>query len=106
MGDYVDNAVQNEGLDCPVCGEARAFTIDPNNPAAGYCVAEDEIHTIRPVIDFSCRVCGVTCAIAPDPPARAICPEHCEDHSFVYDRDRRGKYCEHCDEEMPFDWNN
>ena len=46
-GDYVDRAVQNEGLDCPVCGERRAFTIDDKNPANGYCVAEDVIHTIK-----------------------------------------------------------
>ena len=55
-GDYVDNAVQNEALDCPVCGQARSFTIDPTNPAAGYCVAEDVIHTVK-AITITCHFC-------------------------------------------------
>jgi hypothetical protein len=40
-------------------------------------------------IDFSCRVCGIQCAIAPDPPERAVCPDHCEDHNYVYSREDR-----------------
>lgn len=55
-GDYVDHAVKNEPVDCPVCGQTRAFTIDPLNPASGYCVAEDEIHTMRAVTDV-CAFC-------------------------------------------------
>jgi hypothetical protein len=55
-GDYVDNAVQTEALDCPVCGQARSFTIDPTNPAAGYCVAENAIHTIK-AITVTCAFC-------------------------------------------------
>ena len=54
-------------------------------------------------IDFSCRVCGVQCAVAPDPPARAVCPEHCEDHNYVYMREARGHFCQHCDQEAPLD---
>lgn len=55
-------------------------------------------------IDFSCRVCGVQCAIAPDPPARAVCPEHCEDHDYEYQRSERGTYCNHCGQQAPEDW--
>lgn len=55
-------------------------------------------------IDFSCRVCGVQCAIAPDPPARAVCPEHCEDHDYIHDSSRAAKFCQHCDQEEPEDW--
>lgn len=54
--DYVDQAVQNEPVDCPVCGQVRAFTIDPLNPASGYCVAEDAIHTMRAITD-PCAFC-------------------------------------------------
>lgn len=55
-------------------------------------------------VDYSCRVCGVQCASAPDPPARAVCPEHCEDHDYAYERNLRGHYCQHCGEEAPIDW--
>lgn len=58
-------------------------------------------------IDFSCRVCGIECDSAPaDPLARAVCVEHCEDHDYVYDRHRQGKYCLHCDQEQPHDWSD
>lgn len=56
-GDYVDKAVQSEALDCPVCNAVRAFTIDENNPAAGYCVAEDVIHTIKAINIAECAFC-------------------------------------------------
>ena len=52
-------------------------------------------------IDFSCGVCGIQCDIAPDPPARAVCPEHCEDHDYEYQRELRGTYCNHCGEQAP-----
>lgn len=55
-------------------------------------------------IDFSCRVCGIQCAIAPDPPERAVCPEHCEDHDYVHDPSRAAKFCQHCDQEESEDW--
>lgn len=58
----------------------------------------------EPAIDFTCRVCGVECAIAPDPPERAVCPEHCEDHRYEYDPWRRGKFCVECDNEQPDDF--
>jgi hypothetical protein len=59
---------------------------------------------IRPVIDFSCRVCGVQCDTAPDPPDRAVCPEHCEDHEYEYVRSERGHFCKHCNQPRPEDW--
>ena len=52
-------------------------------------------------IDFSCRVCGVQCAIAPDPPGRAVCEDHCEDHEYIYCKDERGWFCTHCWKEQP-----
>jgi len=55
-------------------------------------------------IDFTCKVCGKECDCAPDPPDRAVCPEHCEDHDYEYDRMRRGKFCKHCDEPVPEDY--
>jgi predicted nucleic acid-binding Zn ribbon protein len=43
---------------------------------------------------FACRVCGVACAIAPVPPGRAVCEDHCEDHEYDYDPHRRDKLWE------------
>jgi hypothetical protein len=62
----------------------------------------DEFKSIPGVIqiDFSCRVCGKECDVAPDPPARAVCEEHCEDHEYEYDKWRRGKFCKHCDRQQ------
>lgn len=60
----------------------------------------------RVLIDFSCCVCGVECDGAPDPPARAVCPEHCEDHDYRYERELRGHFCSHCGQEAPDDWND
>lgn len=57
-------------------------------------------------IDFSCRECGVQCAVAPDPPERAVCPVHCEDHDYRHDRSRAGSFCIHCDEQRPEDWDD
>lgn len=33
-------------------------------------------------VHFQCRVCGVECPVAPDPPATAVCEEHCEFHEY------------------------
>lgn len=55
-------------------------------------------------IDFSCRVCGIQCDSAPDPPARAVCPNCCEDHDYRYERELRGHYCFHCGAQAPEDW--
>lgn len=57
-----------------------------------------------PAIDFSCRVCGVQCAVAPDPPERAVCPAHCEDHEYEYVEGERRHACTHCGQEPPEDW--
>ena len=57
-------------------------------------------------IDFSCRVCGKECATAPDPPDRAVCEEHCEDHDYCYEPGERGHLCTHCNQRRPGDWNN
>jgi hypothetical protein len=55
---------------------------------------------------FSCRVCGAMCPIAPEPPARAVCEAHCEDHDYRYERDVQGHRCIHCDAPRPEDWGN
>jgi hypothetical protein len=67
-------------------------------------IPKDSLSDAAQPIDFSCGVCGVECAIAPDPPARAVCPKHCEDHNYVHDSSRAGKFCEYCDQEQPEDW--
>lgn len=36
--------------------------------------------------DFKCKVCGVECDVAPADNSGAICPDHCEDHDYIYDR--------------------
>jgi prolyl-tRNA editing enzyme YbaK/EbsC (Cys-tRNA(Pro) deacylase) len=53
--------------------------------------------------DFACHVCGAQCAIAPEPPAKTVCQEHCEDHEYVYIASE-GKRCIHCHAEPPDDW--
>lgn len=55
-------------------------------------------------IDFNCHVCGKACPIAPDPPGRAVCEDHCEDHDYQYDKSRRNRFCVHCDKQVPDDW--
>lgn len=54
--------------------------------------------------DFSCRVCGVQCDVAPDPPERAVCPAHCEDHDYEYVQGERRHCCKHCGQDRPKDW--
>jgi hypothetical protein len=56
--------------------------------------------------DFHCHVCGKETDLAPDPPEKAVCPEHCEDHNYVYIRGERRHACEHCGQERPQDWND
>jgi hypothetical protein len=55
-------------------------------------------------VDFSCWVCGTECASAPDPPERAVCPEHCPDHDYRYSREERTHYCYVCGQLQPEDW--
>ena len=55
-------------------------------------------------IDFSCRVCGDQCAVAPDPPERAVCEDHCPDHEYEYDKWRRSHFCKTCDKQVDPDW--
>ena len=55
-------------------------------------------------IDFTCRVCGKLCDVAPNPPDRAVCPEHCDDHDYIYYREERTHYCKNCGQEPPADW--
>ena len=53
---------------------------------------------------FKCRVCGCDTEVAPDWPARAVCPEHCEDHQYQYDLGERQHSCVHCNAFPPDDW--
>lgn len=53
---------------------------------------------------FACRVCGKECDVAPDPPDRAVCPEHCEDHEYRYEKGERRDSCTHCGQDRPEDW--
>ena len=50
--------------------------------------------------NFKCRICGIECPIAPDPPDRAVCETHCEDHQYEYDPWRRGHFCVNCDKQV------
>lgn len=54
-------------------------------------------------IDFSCQVCGKECPVAPNPPERAVCEEHCENHEYLYDSMRGGRFCTRCDKEQDYD---
>lgn len=61
---------------------------------------------------FTCRVCGCETdthpveenAIGELVGVQGICPEHCEDHDYEYDDLARGHYCQHCNQEAPYDW--
>jgi hypothetical protein len=33
-----------------------------------------------------------------------VCPEHCEDHQYYYERFERRHLCTHCGQERPVDW--
>ena len=35
--------------------------------------------------------------------AARVCEEHCPDHDYEYDRDRRGHFCRWCDAQRPAD---
>lgn len=56
-----------------------------------------------PKPSFKCRVCGTSLDSAPCWPFRGTCPEHCPEHDYEYDRDRRERACVHCGELMPYD---
>lgn len=51
-----------------------------------------------------CRECGIEVDSWPDPPALPICPDCCDDHDYVYERELRGKFCIHCGNKEPEDW--
>src|SRR3569833_378976 len=55
-------------------------------------------------VDYSCLVCGKQCDSAPDWPLRAVCPEHCEAHDYVYSREERRHYCNICGQDRPDDY--
>lgn len=46
--------------------------------------------------DFHCRDCGAETSIAPDPPARAVCEECCDDHDYRYLAGERNHVCMNC----------
>lgn len=52
----------NDGsLDCPMCGECRAFTISETDPALGFCAVENQAYRIQPgpgAQKVECSVCG------------------------------------------------
>lgn len=61
---------------------------------------------------FTCRVCGCETDTHPLEEnqlgemigVQGVCPDHCEDHDYEYDRDRREHYCVHCDQLAPDDY--
>lgn len=52
---------------------------------------------------FKCKVCGVQCAIAPSDGSGAVCPEHCQDHHYQYQRGD-GHRCVTCFATPPEDY--
>ena len=56
-----------------------------------------------PVPALVCIVCKGPTAIAPAGGELGVCAEHCEDHSYEYERGT-GWRCVHCDAEPPADW--
>lgn len=55
-------------------------------------------------VDFHCGKCGAETTIAPDPPAKAVCENCCEDHDYRYERGERAHLCVHCGKPAPEDW--
>lgn len=58
----------------------------------------------KQAVDFHCHNCGAEVDSAPDPPAKALCENCCEDHDYRYCPDRQGTYCWACDKPAPGDW--
>lgn len=56
---------------------------------------------------FRCRVCGIQCDTCPNDSGfwrtTAVCPEHCPDHDYQYERSMGGKFCIHCNDPLPWD---
>jgi hypothetical protein len=77
--------------------------ISAHEPLSKTDVSEPHVFNEEAVIDFTCKVCGVQCAVAPNPPDRAICPEHCADHDYEYVAGECIWACKHCFEERPYD---
>lgn len=88
--------LQRPGARRPAAGERSAITFRQGGPTGGY-------WDYAP-IDFTCRVCGKQCAIAPNPPERAVCEKHCEDHEYEYERGEQCWLCKHCGQPRAFDW--
>jgi len=65
---------------------------------------QEMLYRMRVEVDFSCWVCGVTCAVAPDYPDRAVCPDHCEDHDYVYEKGEQGHFCKHCGQQRAWEF--
>lgn len=64
-------------------------------------IQKEEGRTPEP--DFHCHVCGVETDTAPDPPGKAVCPTHCEDHDYRYEAGM-GHVCTHCNAPRPDNW--
>jgi len=52
---------------------------------------------------FVCGVCGDPTLIAPADGSPAVCPEHCEDHQYIYEAGE-GHLCGNCGARPPDDW--
>jgi hypothetical protein len=53
--------------------------------------------------EFRCKVCDKETIIAPADGSEAVCPDHCEDHFYEYERGE-GWMCKHCGAQPPHDW--
>jgi hypothetical protein len=53
---------------------------------------------------FACIVCGGEVYGYHFLDVRGICPKHCFEHEFAYQREVSEHRCDHCDEPAPRDW--
>jgi hypothetical protein len=51
-----------------------------------------------------CKVCGTLCFVYPSDGTQGVCPEHCPDHEYEYERGERRHMCKTCGAEPPMDW--
>jgi hypothetical protein len=58
---------------------------------------------VTKTFDLHCRVCRKDIDICAADGSALWCRECCEDHDFEYCPDRRGRFCNNCDAELPYE---
>ena len=101
--------VQEVGASFAVIVNGETVALRPDRESAERCLLDVYLFgksIAQSIPDFHCGVCGKETDIAPDPPAKAVCPEHCEDHDYIYVPGERRHVCAHCGQERQQDWND